>query len=87
MYLLRDFTPDKAHLIVKRIQERMGAVKVLMEQMDEIPRERNGKFRSVICRIPDEQKNYLRRRRRSVACDDLPPIPCTDREYDKQTTR
>jgi hypothetical protein len=39
----------------------MGAVEVLLEKMDEIPRERNAKFRSVICHLSDEEKNYLQK--------------------------
>jgi phenylacetate-CoA ligase len=55
-----DFTLDQARLMAKRLQERMGAVEVLLEKVDDIPRERNGKFRSVICQIPDEEKKRLR---------------------------
>ena len=29
-----DFTPEKACLMVQRLRERMGAVEVLLEQMD-----------------------------------------------------
>lgn len=54
------FTSNTARLMVQRLQERMGAVEVLLEQMAEIPREHNGKFRSVICQIPDEEKKHLR---------------------------
>jgi phenylacetate-CoA ligase len=54
------FTSNTARLMVKRLQERMGTVEVLLEQMAEIPREHNGKFRSVICQIPDEEKKHLR---------------------------
>jgi hypothetical protein len=39
------------------LQERMGAVEVLLERMDEIPRDHNGKFRSVICQLPAEEKS------------------------------
>jgi phenylacetate-CoA ligase len=56
-----DFTSDKACLMVQRLRDRMGTVEVLLEQVDEIPRQHNGKFRSVICQIPDEEKNYLQK--------------------------
>ena len=39
----------------------MGPVEVLLEKMNEIPRERNGKFRSVICHLSDEEKKYLQK--------------------------
>ena len=32
------FTPDTARLMIERLQERMGAVEVLLEQMEEVPR-------------------------------------------------
>jgi len=54
-----NFTSDTAILMIQRLQERMGAVEVLLEKMDEIPRERNGKFRSTICLIPDQEKKCL----------------------------
>jgi phenylacetate-CoA ligase len=55
-----DFTLETARLMAKRLQERMGAVEVLLEKVDEIPREPNGKFRSVLCHIPNEERKYLR---------------------------
>jgi hypothetical protein len=54
-----NFTSDTALLMIQRLQERMGAVEVLLEKMDEMPREHNSKFRSVICRIADEEKKCL----------------------------
>src|SRR5262249_2402100 len=54
-----NFTSDTALFMIQRLQERMGAVEVLLEKMAEIPRGRNGKFRSAICRIPDEEKKWL----------------------------
>lgn len=56
-------TPAAAHSIVQRLQERLGAVQVLLEAVDEMPRESNGKFRSVLCNLPVEQREYLRRSR------------------------
>ena len=35
--------------MVERVRERMGDVEVILEEMGEIPRESNGKFRSVVC--------------------------------------
>jgi phenylacetate-CoA ligase len=52
----RDFSPKHARLLIKRLQDRMGAVEVLLEEVDEIPREHNGKFRAVVCQIPDPEK-------------------------------
>jgi phenylacetate-CoA ligase len=54
-----DFTPAAARLIVQRLQERLGMVEVLLEQVDEVPRERNGKFRAVLCNLPAEEREYF----------------------------
>jgi hypothetical protein len=37
----------------------MGAVDVLLEQVEEVPRMNNGKFRAVICNLPAEKKKSL----------------------------
>ena len=55
-----DFTSAIACSIVQRLQERLGPVEVLLERVDEVPRERNGKFRSVLCNLPTEEREYLR---------------------------
>jgi len=71
------FSPEKTRLMVKRLKERLGAVDIVLEKLDAIPRERNGKFRSVICQIPDEEKEYLTKLQESVA--PLPtPATCPD---------
>lgn len=43
-------------IIAQRVQERMGKVKVVMEPMAEVPREPNGKFKAVICRVPEQNR-------------------------------
>jgi phenylacetate-CoA ligase len=55
-----NFTPEASRSIVQRLQQRMGNVEVLLEQVHEIPREKNGKFRAVICNLPREQVAALR---------------------------
>jgi phenylacetate-CoA ligase len=45
------FTPDAAYAIVERLQARMGSVHIVLEEVGEIPRAANGKFRAVISRI------------------------------------
>jgi len=54
-----DFTPAVAHSLVQRLQERLGMVEILLERVDEVPRERNGKFRAVICNLPAEEREHL----------------------------
>jgi phenylacetate-CoA ligase len=54
-----DFGPDHEIVIAKRLQDRMGMVRVLMERVTEIPREPNGKFRAVICKLSRKSKDSL----------------------------
>jgi phenylacetate-CoA ligase len=42
--------------LTARICERMGDVKVVFDQVAKIPRTNRGKFRAVICEIPDEKR-------------------------------
>jgi phenylacetate-CoA ligase len=49
-----EFRPHHEHEIVQRLQARMGLVRVVMEPIAEVPRESNGKFRAVICRLRKE---------------------------------
>jgi phenylacetate-CoA ligase len=60
-----DFTPAAGYSIIDRLQARMGMVEVILEQVDEVPREANGKFRSVICNLPEEKREYLKKVGRS----------------------
>jgi hypothetical protein len=55
-----DFTPAVARSLVQRLQERLGMVEVLLEQVDEVPREGNGKFRSVLCNLPAAERGHAR---------------------------
>ncbi len=54
-----EFTPMAGHSIVERLRERMGAVSVELESVSEIPRGANGKFRAVICALPEGQRRRL----------------------------
>ena len=40
-------------VIADRLRERMGEIQVYLEAVDQVPRDRNGKFRAVICEIPE----------------------------------
>lgn len=47
--------------IIERVQQRLGAnVQVSVELVDQIPRTAAGKFRAVICNLPEEVKARLR---------------------------
>jgi phenylacetate-CoA ligase len=46
-----DFTSEAGRSIVERLQARMGPVSVVLEEVAEMPRGANGKFRAVISRV------------------------------------
>lgn len=50
------FTKGNATSIVDRIRDRMGAVEVVLEEVQAIPRTNNGKFRGVICKLSPEER-------------------------------
>ncbi|WP_406700195.1 hypothetical protein V5E97_15330 [Singulisphaera sp. Ch08] len=56
-----DYTPEGGAMIVSQLQTRLGAVEIVLEPVDSIPRTANGKFQSVICKLTPEQKVFQRR--------------------------
>jgi len=56
----KNFTPESSRSIIERLQARMGPVEVIMEQVNEVPRAANGKFRAVICNLPEKERVHLR---------------------------
>lgn len=46
------FTAADGADIVRRLQDRFGAIEVVLEPVDEIARAANGKFKAVICQLP-----------------------------------
>jgi phenylacetate-CoA ligase len=53
------FNPDHECVIRQRLQDRMGAVEVIMEPVDVIARGPNGKFRGVINELSKDVRNAL----------------------------
>jgi phenylacetate-CoA ligase len=51
-----NFNEASSEEILRAIRGSLGPVQVVLERMDAIPREANGKFRAVICQLPQEQK-------------------------------
>ncbi|MCP5303465.1 MAG: phenylacetate--CoA ligase family protein [Pseudomonadales bacterium] len=54
-----DYTSEAGQSIVKGIQDRMGAVQVILEAVDKVPRTSNGKFRAVICNLSAEERQQF----------------------------
>lgn len=49
------FSPKTQQAIAAQLRARMGEISVGFEELAEIPRGANGKFRAVVCRIPASQ--------------------------------
>ena len=43
-----DYKPETGEMMAQRLRERMGAVEVILEAVEEVPRTSSGKFRAVI---------------------------------------
>jgi phenylacetate-CoA ligase len=54
-----DFTPQAGRSIIERLQTRMGPVDVILERVDEVPREANGKFRAVLSMLSAAERRSL----------------------------
>jgi len=50
------FTPSSGDAIVRAIHEHMGSVEVVLQEVSQIPRERNGKFRAVISKVKTQNR-------------------------------
>jgi phenylacetate-CoA ligase len=49
--------------MVVRLRERLGNVAVVVDEIERVPRDANGKFRAVICALPPEQRPAADRQR------------------------
>jgi phenylacetate-CoA ligase len=60
------FTKSDGQAIIRRLQDRMGPINVVLEAMETIPRSSNGKFRAVVCRLPQDVRQQFDRQVPSV---------------------
>jgi len=51
-----EFTPAAQQEMVEKLRARIGPMEVNLEPMEEIPRDANGKFRSIVCKLPIMEK-------------------------------
>lgn len=49
------YTPDAGRSIIQRLQDRLGPMEVILEEVEEVPRSANGKFRAVISNVSPEE--------------------------------
>lgn len=54
-----DFSEADRQSLIDRVRARMGPVKVVLDEVESIPRSSNGKFRSVICNLTSEERNRV----------------------------
>jgi len=59
------YGPSAGQVIIERLRERMGPVDVVLEPVPEVPRDRGGKFRAVICQVSHEEKQRMARSRQT----------------------
>ncbi|HKY06331.1 MAG TPA: hypothetical protein VJQ56_15655, partial [Blastocatellia bacterium] len=52
------FTGTSSEVITERLQARMGRVRVVLEEVEKVPRSSNSKFRAVICNIPAAEQPH-----------------------------
>ncbi|MCA9457258.1 MAG: hypothetical protein KC587_11375, partial [Nitrospira sp.] len=53
------FTLEDGRTLVDLLRARMGKVEVILEKVPEVPRGVNGKFRTQICKLSQEEKAAL----------------------------
>lgn len=53
------FRPADAQRLVEQLRERVGPMAITLEPVPHIERTPHGKFRSVVCRLPDELRKQL----------------------------
>lgn len=55
-----DYTPQAGQALLRRLSERVGAMEIVLEAVDAIPRNANGKFRAVISQVDWEANGRTR---------------------------
>ncbi|MGI8402090.1 MAG: phenylacetate--CoA ligase family protein [Gemmatimonadaceae bacterium] len=56
------FSAVDAQSLIDRVRDRMGAVRVILEEVDSIPRTNNGKFRAVVSNLSPEERRRAQSR-------------------------
>jgi phenylacetate-CoA ligase len=52
----KDFTKNTLNILEEKIISRMGNIKVIFEEVTEIPRTSRGKFRAVVCNLSEQER-------------------------------
>jgi phenylacetate-CoA ligase len=51
-----NYSRKTRQIMIDRLLDPIGSIKVIVEETESIPREKNGKFKAVICNIPQEER-------------------------------
>jgi phenylacetate-CoA ligase len=51
-----EYTSEAGRSLIERLQARVGKMEVVLEEVDRVPRMSNGKFRAVICNLPQAER-------------------------------
>lgn len=54
-----EFGPKQAALLKDRLRDRLGDMNIQLEEVESIPRTKSGKFRAVICNLPDDMRREI----------------------------
>jgi len=54
-----NYTAKAGDAIIDGLRARLGAIDVVLDAVDEVPRDANGKFRAVICHLSPDERNRL----------------------------
>lgn len=54
-----EFTSAAAEALTARLKAYLGNVRIVLEEVEEVPRTANGKFRAVICELPEATRKSL----------------------------
>ena len=56
-----EYTSEAGRSLIKRLQARVGKMEVVLEEVDRVPRTSNGKFRAVVCNLPQSERQTSHR--------------------------
>jgi phenylacetate-CoA ligase len=54
------FSASAGRTLIDQLRARMGDVEVVLEEVNRLPRTAQGKFRSVICALPEAERRHLK---------------------------
>jgi phenylacetate-CoA ligase len=62
------YGPAAGRAMIEEIRAQMGPVEVVLQEVPEVPRGANGKFRMIVCAIPREDRRVVGRDVQGETC-------------------